>query len=110
MCRNRFLKILYLSGIISIMTIANTFADEQSHVLDEIVVSATKDEKKLFDLSAPMEVVSSGEIEKNTPTNPARVLQRLPGVSMSTSGLWNVILYRQRHLITFLNMVSGRNY
>ena len=39
---------------------------------------------------APMEVVSSGEIEKNTPTNPAQVLQRLPGVSMSTSGLWNV--------------------
>lgn len=90
MCGNRFLKTLYFSGIISTMVIANAFAGEQSYILDEIVVSATKDEKKVFDLATPMEVVSSGEIEKNTPTNPAQVLQRLPGISMSTAGLWNV--------------------
>ncbi len=88
MCGN-WLKILYFIGVISIMIIADVFAGEQAYVMDEMVVSATKDEKKVFDLAAPMEVVTSGEIEKNTPTNPAQVLQRLPGVSMSTSG-WSI--------------------
>ena len=90
MCGNRFLKTLYFSGIISTMVIANAFAGEQAYILDEIVVSATKEEKKVFDLAAPMEVVSSGEIEKNTPTNPGQALERLPGVSMATSGIWNI--------------------
>ncbi|WDN88761.1 hemoglobin/transferrin/lactoferrin receptor protein [Desulfosarcina sp. BuS5] len=90
MCGN-WLKILYFSGVISTMIIADVFAGEQAYVMDEMVVSATKDEKKVFDVAAPMEVVTSGEIEKNTPTTPGQVLQRLPGVSMSTSGIWTTI-------------------
>ncbi|MBL0700061.1 MAG: TonB-dependent receptor plug domain-containing protein [Desulfosarcina sp.] len=91
MCGNRFLKILCFSGIISIMVIVDVFAGEQAYVMDEMVVSATKDEKKVFDLAAPMEVVTSGEIEKNTPMTPGQALQRLPGVSMSTSGIWTTV-------------------
>jgi len=90
MCDNWFLRILYFSGVISIMVIANAFAGEQAYVMDEMVVSATKDEKKIFDLAAPMEVVTSGEIEKNTPMTSGQALQRLPGVSMATSGIWNI--------------------
>jgi hemoglobin/transferrin/lactoferrin receptor protein len=88
MCGN-WLKILYFSGLISILMMGDVFADEQAYVMDEMVVSATKDEKKVFDLAAPMEVVTSSEIDKNTPTSAAQVLQRLPGVSMSTSG-WSI--------------------
>lgn len=90
MCGNRFLSSLFFSVIITVAITGNAFANEQTHVLDEMVVSATKDEKKVFDLAAPMEVVLSEEIEKNTPVTPGQSLERVAGVSMATSGMWNI--------------------
>ena len=89
MCGNRFRKILLLSGVVLFLAAAAAFAEEPTYVIDEMVVSATKDEKKVFDLATPIDVVTRNEIDKDTPTNAAQVLQRLPGVSMSTSG-WSI--------------------
>ena len=90
MYRYRLHNTIYISGLVWLMLLNSAFAKDQNYVVDELVVSATKDEKKLFDLATPMEVVTAGEIEKTTPATTGQALQRLPGVSMATSGIWTI--------------------
>jgi len=90
MYRHRQTKIIYFTGMVCLLSLSTALAEEKYSVVDEIVVSATKDEKKLFDLATPMEVVTSEEIEKNTPVTPGQALERTPGVSVATSGIWTI--------------------
>jgi hemoglobin/transferrin/lactoferrin receptor protein len=58
--------------------------------LDEIVVTATRIKEKSFDVSAPVEVVTPRTLEINNPATAAQPLEELPGVSLSSAGMWEV--------------------
>lgn len=58
--------------------------------LDEVVVTATRIETKSFDVLAPVEVVTPQTLEINNPATVAQSMEELPGVSLSSAGMWEV--------------------
>jgi len=58
--------------------------------LEEMVVTATRIETKNFDLSAPVEVVTPQNLEIDNPVTTAQSLEKLPGVSISKAGVWEL--------------------
>lgn len=58
--------------------------------LPELVVTATRMEEKGFDLPTPMEVVSQEDLQMLIPATVAGALEKLPGVSMASTGYWEV--------------------
>lgn len=58
--------------------------------LPEVVVTATRIEEKGFDLPTPVEVVSRENLQMLTPATVAGALEQLPGVSMASTGYWDV--------------------
>ncbi|MBN2412110.1 TonB-dependent receptor [candidate division KSB1 bacterium] len=56
--------------------------------LNEIVVTSTRYEKQLKDVSAPFTVVRKEKIEQTVPQDAARVLSSEPGISLARDGIW----------------------
>ena len=66
---------------------ANVFAEElQEYTLDQMVVTATRTEKKDLDIPAVVEVYSEEQIEKSSAANAYDVLQNTLGVNTQSQG------------------------
>lgn len=66
----------------------SVFAEEalQEYTLDQMVVTATRTEKKIIDVPASVEVVTSKDIEKSGAVYVDDVLKKVSGVSVSRTG------------------------
>ena len=65
----------------------NVFAEElQEYSLDQMVVTATRTEKKDLDIPAVVEVYSEEQIEKSSAANAYDVLQNTLGVNTQSQG------------------------
>ncbi len=56
--------------------------------LNEIVVTSTRYEKQLKDVSEPLVVVRKETIEQTMPQDAAKVLSAQPGISLARDGIW----------------------
>ena len=56
--------------------------------LNEIVVTSTRYEKQLKDVSAPLNVVRKEKIEQTAPLDAAQALSTQPGISLARDGIW----------------------
>lgn len=54
----------------------------------EIVVTATKTEETPFSLPVSIETVSSSDIEREVAENSSELIEKVPGVSIEGSGMW----------------------
>ena len=81
--------VLMIVSMVVFIFVANPLSAAMT--IDELVVTATRMEAKGFDVPTPIEVVSSETLTINTPATPAQALAQLPGVSISSSGLWDVV-------------------
>jgi len=93
MCGNWLKKsflvnIFVIFVLFSFLGVNGLFGGETT--LDEIVVTATRIKEKSFDVSAPVEVVTPQTLEINNPATAAQPLEDLPGVSLSSAGMWEV--------------------
>ncbi|MEX2582555.1 MAG: carboxypeptidase-like regulatory domain-containing protein, partial [Gemmatimonadota bacterium] len=59
---------------------------EQAVLLPELVVSATREARRLAETATTVGVVSAEELRETKPTHPADVLQRVPGVWVNVTG------------------------
>jgi hemoglobin/transferrin/lactoferrin receptor protein len=57
-------------------------------MLQEVIVTSTKYEKKVKDVSLPLSVVRANKISQVSPVTVADVLCTEPGVSLSRDGIW----------------------
>ncbi|MBD0319583.1 MAG: TonB-dependent receptor [Gemmatimonadetes bacterium] len=59
---------------------------EENVVLASVVVSATREVRRLGETPASVGVVSSAELRAARPTHPSEIMQRIPGVWVSATG------------------------
>ena len=55
---------------------------------DKVVVTSTRYEKQLKDVSLPLTVVKANEIEKTSPITVSEALQTEPALSLARDGIW----------------------
>lgn len=58
--------------------------------IDELIVTATRMEEKGFDVPTPIEAITPETLTVSSPATAAQTLAELPGVSLSSAGLWDV--------------------
>jgi len=79
----KILTVTALSG--SMMLGATAYAqDAQDGGSNDIIVTAEKRESRLLDVSAPISVIGSEQIEKHTVTNFEELVEQIPGVSVTS--------------------------
>ena len=88
--KSNFSKGLLMTALITGSVIwggTNVFAEElQEYSLDQMVVTATRTEKKDLDIPAVVEVYSEEQIEKSSAANAYDVLQNTLGVNTQSQG------------------------
>jgi hemoglobin/transferrin/lactoferrin receptor protein len=72
----------------NVETKADFFLEQKILSSDEVVVTSTRYEKQLKDVSLPLAVVRSNEIEKISPITVAEALQSQPALSLVRDGIW----------------------
>ncbi|MEA3332141.1 MAG: TonB-dependent receptor [Pseudomonadota bacterium] len=82
----RVLSRLIVAGLAILIFTVNPL--KAAMTIDELVVTATRMEEKGFDVPTPIEAVSSETMTINSPATAAQSLAELPGVSLSSAGLW----------------------
>lgn len=82
----------------------NVFAEElQEYTLDQMVVTATRTEKKIIDVPASVEVITAKDIEKSGATYIDDALKKVTGIAVSrTGGLAN-----SKSVVTMRGVKSG---
>ena len=82
--KSNFSKGLLLTALITGSVIwgdTNVFAEElQEYTLDQMVVTATRYEKRDVEIAADTQVINSTKIENSGATNVQQVLQAIPGI------------------------------
>ncbi|MCI5150314.1 MAG: TonB-dependent receptor [Candidatus Electrothrix sp. MAN1_4] len=68
-------------------------AKEKIHALDEVVVTATKTERELRDVSTNMVVLTEKDIEKYQPTDTMDLLRHVPGLVLNGMGSTKASFY-----------------
>ncbi|WYD80082.1 MAG: hypothetical protein V8K32_12275 [Candidatus Electrothrix gigas] len=77
---------------LAVLLATPSFAQEQSeakdkiHALDEVVVTATKTERELKDVSTNMVVLTEKDIEQYQPTDTMGLLRHVPGLVLNGMG------------------------
>jgi hemoglobin/transferrin/lactoferrin receptor protein len=66
----------------------NITLQDQYIDLGEVVVSSLHQQQKIRDVSMPMEVMGSEEIDRLAAFSPSEALAREPGVAMQNDGVW----------------------
>ena len=70
---------------------SSAFSEENASgeiTVPEIVVTATKTEETPFSLPVSIETVSSSDIEREAAENSSELIEKVPGVSIEGSGMW----------------------
>ena len=87
--KSNFSKGMLMTALITgtVMSSVVAFAEElQEYSLDQMVVTATRTEKKDLDIPAVVEVYSEEQIEKSSAANAYDVLQNTLGVNTQSQG------------------------
>ncbi|OEF27628.1 TonB-dependent hemoglobin/transferrin/lactoferrin family receptor [Vibrio rumoiensis] len=84
-----------LATSITFSLFASNVAAQQSE-LQEVVVSATRTEQDIKDVSASIETVSSNDINQEMATDPKQALKYTPGVDAQGSGRFGISGYNIR--------------
>lgn len=87
--KSNFSKGLLMTALITgtLMSSAVAFAEElQEYTLDQMVVTATRYEKRDVDIAADTQVINSTKIENSGATNVQQVLQAIPGIVYQSKG------------------------
>lgn len=98
---------------------ASVACAEDAHMMDELVVTATRSESRAFDVPAPIATVSGQRLEETAPASVADALEGLPGVALEKAGSWEASpiirgLGQNRVLVLYdgdreTNLWSGRS-
>ena len=105
--KSNFSKGLLMTALITGSVIwggTNVFAEElQEYTLDQMVVTATRTEKKIIDVPASVEVLTAKDIEKSGATYIDDALKKVTGIAVSrTGGLAN-----SKSVVTMRGVKSG---
>lgn len=79
-------RLFLLTSVAGMFACAPVLAQEESFVLDQIVVSASGGVTDLRDAPASVSVITAEEIANSPATTVAEVLQRVEGITISRSG------------------------
>ena len=82
-------KVRIPAAVLVALCAAPSFAQEQPekiHALDEVVVTATKTERQLKDVSTNMAVLTEKDIERYQPTDTMDLLRHVPGLVLNGMG------------------------
>lgn len=105
--KSNFSKCLLMTALITGSVIwggTNVFAEElQEYSLDQMVVTATRTEKKIIDVPASVEVITAKDIEKSGAAYVDDALKKVTGIAVSrTGGLAN-----SKPVVTLRGVKSG---
>ena len=66
----------------------NVFATTNIHMMDAVVVTATRSENNTFDLPTPISSVDEQQLQEAAPASIADAIKNIPGVSLEKAGSW----------------------
>ena len=98
---NNYMYTQKLKPTLLAITIASTltpaaYAAQELTALQEVVVSATRTEQDIKDVSASVETVSSNDIDNQMATDPQQALKYTPGVDAEGTGRFGISGYNIR--------------
>ncbi|MBN2793198.1 MAG: TonB-dependent receptor [Desulfuromonadales bacterium] len=71
-----------------LLTTANVFATDNVHMLDTVVVTATRSEDPAFDVPSPVSTVDEQRLQEIAPASVADAIDGVPGVFLDQAGSW----------------------
>ena len=104
----KVLKPMYKKSILSasiVIALSQGAYAEESSTFNEVVVSATRTEQNVNDVSASVESVSSKDIERTLSKNLYDAVQYTPGVEATTSGRFGISGFNIRGMEGDLSLI-----
>ncbi len=81
------LKLIIFISILLLYSI-QILGEDTLYFLDEVVVTATRSEKKNFDLPMPISYIDEKRLEEISAPSVTEALEQIPGISLEKGGYW----------------------